>query len=307
MSTGDSFRSIAFSYRIGESTVSKIVEQVCDALWKHLKPQVLPEPDQHEWKEIAKAFKKYCQFDHCCGAIDGKHVIIQCPPNSGSTFFNYKKTFSIVLLAVADSQRKFVVVDIGSVGRFSDSGILHDSEFGKKLKSVNLHLPEEEPLIPGEISLPYVFIGDEAFPLMKHLLRPYPKDGLTRSRKIFNYRLCRARRVVENAFGIMASRWRVYRRPIQCKVELADKIVKATVVLHNFFILNSNTNYFNPNIDNNFTVQEENQLLPLNHNGFNYADDSFIIREEFRHYFDTVGSIPWQSDRIQRRIRTARR
>lgn len=306
MSTGDSFRGIAFSYRIGESTVSSIVEEVCDALWKHLKPKVLREPDEQEWKEIANEFKKNCQFDHCCGSIDGKHVTIQCPPNTGSKFFNYKKTFSIVLLAVADSQRKFVVVDIGSVGRFSDSGILHDSEFGKKLRSGNLHLPKEEPLIPGGISLPYVFIGDEAFPLMEHLLRPYPKDGLTRSRKIFNYRLCRARRVVENAFGIMAARWRVYRRPIECKVELADKIVKATVVLHNFLILNSNTHYFNYDKHNDIIIQEENQLLPLNHSGFNYSDDSFMVREEFRHYFDTVGSIPWQENRIQRRLRTTR-
>lgn len=305
MSTGDSFRSIAFSYRIGESTVSNIVEEVCDALWKHLKPIVLAEPLQQEWKQIATQFKKVCQFDHCCGAIDGKHVLVQCPPNSGSSFFNYKKTFSIILLAVSDAQRRFVMVDVGSMGRFSDGGILDDSEFGKKLKSGILPLPEEEALISGGINMPYVFVGDEAFPLMKNLMRAYPKDRLTETRRIFNYRLCRARRVIENAFGVLSTRWRIYRRPIECKIELAEKIVKATCVLHNFLIQNSNR-YFGAN-DVNLRVPEENQLLPLRPNGYRHSDDSFIVREEFCNYFNTVGSVPWQANRIQRRLFTTRR
>ncbi|CAB3249212.1 unnamed protein product [Arctia plantaginis] len=194
MATGVSFRSIGYSYRIGESTISKIVVEVCDALWIRLQPIVLKEPIQAEWKQIAIDFKRVCQFDHCCGAIDGKHVVIQCPPNSGSIYFNYKKTFSIVLLAVCDSQRKFIVVDIGSMGRFSDSGIFSESEFGEKLKSGNIRFPEEEPLTEGGINMPYVLVGDEAFPLLKNRMRPYLKECLTASRRIFNYRLSRARR-----------------------------------------------------------------------------------------------------------------
>ncbi|CAB3229557.1 unnamed protein product [Arctia plantaginis] len=187
LATGVSFRSIGYSYRIGESTISKIVVKVCDALWIRLQPIVLKEPTQAEWKQIAIDFKRVCQFDHCCGAIDGKHVVIQCPPNLGSTYFNYKKTFSIVLLAVCDSQRKFIVVDIESMGRFSDIGILSESEFGEKLISGNIRFPEE-PLTEGGINMPYVLVEDEAFPLLKNLMRPYPKERLTASRRIFNYR-----------------------------------------------------------------------------------------------------------------------
>lgn len=301
MSTGDSFRTIAFSYRIGESTVSNIVAEVCDALWKHLQPLVLKEPTQQEWKNIAAEFKELCQFDHCCGAIDGKHVTIKCPPNSGSGFYNYKQYFSTVLLAVADARRRFVIVDIGSKGRFSDGGILSNSQFGINLKNGTLPLPEETPLISGGINMPFVFVGDEAFPLMKNLMRAYPKKKLTESRRIFNYRLCRARRVVENAFGILATRWRVYKRPIECKVELADKVVKATCVLHNYFIENSDT-YANNTAIRVTNPTESDQLLPLTHTGCQFAEDNFIIREEFCHYFNTLGSVPWQINRIRNRL-----
>lgn len=91
---------------MGERTVSEIVEEVCDALWKYLQPLVLAKPTTADWKKTANDFTENCQFDHCVGAIDGKHVVIKSPPNSGSDFFNYKKTFSTVLLAVTDANRK---------------------------------------------------------------------------------------------------------------------------------------------------------------------------------------------------------
>ena len=74
-------------------------------------------------------------FPHCLGAIDGKHVVIQAPNNSGSLFFNYKKTFSIVLLAVCNANYQFILVDIGEAGKNSDSGIYSKSEIGKVVEN----------------------------------------------------------------------------------------------------------------------------------------------------------------------------
>lgn len=60
--------------------------------------------------------------------------------------------------------------------------------------------------------------------------------GLTIPQRIFNYRLSRARRVIENAFGILVSKWAVLKDSICCKPETAESIVMALICLHNFLL-----------------------------------------------------------------------
>lgn len=96
----------------------------------------MPKPTAELWTKLAKEFETQWNFPNCIGAIDGKHVNIRAPWNSGSQFYNYKKFFSVVLLAVADANYPFVVVDIGAYGRNSDSGILSSSRLGQ---SLNIH------------------------------------------------------------------------------------------------------------------------------------------------------------------------
>ena len=66
------------------------------------------------------------------------------------------------------------MVDIGAYGRRSDAGILCDSTFGKKLASGSLDIPEPKKLPGSQKKTPYVFVGDEAFPLKENMMRPYP-------------------------------------------------------------------------------------------------------------------------------------
>jgi hypothetical protein len=125
---------------------------------------------------------------------------VQAPPNSGSKFFNYRHSFSVVLLAFIDARYKFTVVDIGSYGKNSDGGIFAHLKLGKYL-STHRGIPEDKPLPGTSRVAPHVIVGDEPFPLETYLMRPYPGSPSKgdNEKSIFNYQLSRARRVVENA------------------------------------------------------------------------------------------------------------
>ena len=101
-------------------------------------------------------------------------------------------------------------MDVWSFGRKSDGGIFSHSKRGKMITRVTLPIPKKEefPDCTEVGSTPYYCVGDEAFPLTPDVMRPFPggNKGLPEDKAVFNYRLCRARRIVENAFGILASR-----------------------------------------------------------------------------------------------------
>ena len=100
----------------------------------------MPVPDRKHWESIAHQFHVKWNFPLCLGSLDGKHIVIQAPANSGSLYYNYKHTFSIVLMALVDANLRFTMIDIGSYGCNSDGGVFSHSEFGRRLVSSELQV-----------------------------------------------------------------------------------------------------------------------------------------------------------------------
>lgn len=255
---------------------------------------------EEEWIHIANGFERTWNFPHCIGAIDGKHVQIIPPSGSGSYFYNYKHTHSLVLLGIADSKYKFTMFDFGCNGRISDGGVLRNTIFKRKLDDKTLRIPNECRLNNSAKVLPYVFVGDDAFPLRGDLMKPYRQSSLDNDEKrIFNYRLSRARRIIENVFGILVSRFQIFKSPINLSLENIEIVVKACVALHNYLITIKDLRNENLLEDDDSTAEDEiaDGLLPLEPLiTENMTEYSKKVRESFVNYFMNEGRVAWQNN-----------
>jgi hypothetical protein len=263
----------------------------------------MPVTDEEKWLKVAKDFEKKWQFPHCLGSIDGKHVMIQAPPGGASHFYCYKKYHSIVLMAVADAHRRFIIVDIGECGSQADGAVFANSTFYEQLTQEKLNIPAdcELPNCITGVNIPYVFLADDAFPLRKNLMKPYTKNvhknrgKLTNAENIFNYRLSRARRVVENAFGLMCQRFRIFYRKIQMDPRYLTDVVKACVVLHN---------YLTPEVHD--TDEDEDEIPTtygvlglqdlIRKKGGNTPKEATLYRDMLRGYFMYPNATEWQKE-----------
>ncbi|XP_022162492.1 uncharacterized protein LOC111028245 [Myzus persicae] len=196
----------------------------------------MSEPTTNDWLDIASAYFEKIQFPNTVGAVDGKHIRLECPKNSESLYYNYKKFFSLILMAICDSNYCFRIINVGSYGKESDCNVFKMSPFGEKLYSDKVNFPPERCL-PGDdqgVPQPFILVAAEAFALNKKLFRPFPGRTLNDERRIFNYRLSRARQYIECSFGILSKKWRIFQTSMLVEPNFAVKITKACCVLHNF-------------------------------------------------------------------------
>ena len=270
-----------------------------------------PESEQ-DWLDVAEGFERKWNFPNCLGSLDGKHVRLRNPANAGSTYYNYKKYFSMVLLALVDSEYRFLYIDCGAIGAECDAGIFAQTRLKKLVETERAHIPEPRmlPNCTDPTTCEYFFIGDDAFALRHYLMKPYPSRGLTRDERIFNYRLSRARRTVENAFGILANRWRVFHTAITLQPDNVESVIIAACVLHNLIRNRKLRNRAATGSHNDVSLDLEeeelaadlrtNQLMPLPH-VHNRANTKYAIsqRHRIREYFvSEVGSVAWQQSMI---------
>lgn len=149
----------------------------------------------------------------------------------------------MILMAAVNANYEFIISEFGMNGRISDGGVIENTNFYNKLKDNTLQIPGMDHLSGSDKELNYVFIGDETFSLTPNFLKPFNQRELTTERKIFNYRLSRARRVVESAFGILANRFKIFHTSINLKLETIDIVVITCCALHNFLRRKYSTTY----------------------------------------------------------------
>ena len=235
LASGAKYRDMQYAWRVPHNTICVVVREVCMAIIEEYQEELLKAPQNDEdWRQITDDWMRRWNFPHVIGAIDGKHVACKAPANTGSDYYNYKGFFSIILLAVVTSDYKFLWIDVSGKGSTSDAHLYNASVLREALQMNDIvGFPQPDP-IPGDTEdVPYFLVGDDAFALRTYMMKPYSSKELTRKQRIFNYRLSRARRVVENAFGILANRFQVLLSTMLHEADTVRLLVKACVLLHN--------------------------------------------------------------------------
>jgi hypothetical protein len=305
LASGDKYPSLQYAFRVAHNTISLLIPEVCKAIVEEYKDEVISCPTTpEEWRAIADDFQRRWNVPHACGALDGKHIAVRCPGRTGSLYHNYKGFFSLVLMALVDADYKFLWIDIGGYGSQCDAQIYNASELKDCLEDGSIGFPDPDPMPNDDRNMPYFFLGDDAFGLRTFLMKPFSHRGQTKEEYVANYRISRGRRVVENAFGVLAQRWQVLLTTMMQGPEIVSTIVEACVCLHNVMRIRY------PALQNAQLDMEDadhNVVQGLWRATANMHDIDRVVganrdtragkrqREYLKLYFNSpAGSVPWQ-------------
>lgn len=200
------------------------------------------------------------------------------------------------------------MIDVGCNGRISDGGVFSNCSLSRPLAENSLNIPGPKALPHREKLVPHVIVADDAFPLKPYIMKPYPFRDQPLPKRIHNYRLSRARRVVENAFGILANRFRVLRNAILVEPAKAVKIVNAACALHNFLLSTSSRRlYVPPGYADSDQHTGEWRLegstpnlisLQVEQSARAFSNNAKDVRTEFEEYFIGEGEVSWQLQHV---------
>ena len=234
---GDYLYTIAEMAGIGISTVSLIVSEVCEAIvecmWEDSVNKLMPKTTK-DFEEKMLDTEELWQFPFSWASVDGCHIPIKCPPGgkeSCKEYHNFKNFYSVVLMAMVDAKYRFVWGSCGFPGNSHDSVILQSTSLWQQIKN-GVFLPAFTNKLHGT-SIPPLIIGDSAFPFEEWLMKPYTNSVLLPRQRYFNYRLSRARMVIEGAYGQLKGRWRILMRRSESHHQEVKMFTLACMVLHN--------------------------------------------------------------------------
>ena len=313
LATGSSYITLSYTFRVSKSAICRFVPEVCQAIIDVYKDEVMKCPrSPEEWKKVAEDFSKRWQYHNCCGALDGTHIPIQKPSHGGSLYYNYKKFHSIVLMAVADANYKFIYVDVGAEGSAGDGGTWYRTTLHEAIEDHRAGFPDASPLPNATTPIPFHLVGDDAFAMKTWLMKPYSHHSQVPQERIFNYRLSRARRVVENAFGLMQTKLRVFANTMLQKPNNVRTLTMCGCVLHNLLLdrfpfANNAVDYEDDhhNLIPGLWREEPNTMARLQHTrARNTTQQIKAMRDHLAQYYSSgPGAVPWQERMVYPRGR----
>lgn len=232
LATGSDYRTIGHLFGVAKSTVCVVTKEVCSYIVSQLLPQYIKIPQGAALKEVVSGFASDHDFPQCAGAVDGTHIPIASPQECPADYYNRKGWHSILMQGTVNNKGLFIDIYVGWPGRVHDARVFANSSFYKKGQDKTL-LPNWVKRIGGK-NVPLVILGDPAYPLLDWLMKAFPDNGhLTQQQRTFNYRLSKARVVVEHAYGRLKGRWRCLSKRLDIDVFDVSELVAACCVLHN--------------------------------------------------------------------------
>ena len=143
---------------MGKSTINRIIDEVCDAIWYSLTDFVKIPTTPQDWENINKDFDEIWNIPHSSGAIDGKHIAKTQPKHSGSLWHNYKVFFSLVLLAICGAWYCFSFVDVDEYRSNNDSVMFLNSQMGDLFPQDNLNIPTRSEISGSDYMSCHTFL-----------------------------------------------------------------------------------------------------------------------------------------------------
>ena len=161
LATGDSCKNLMHCFKVAVSSISLFMPDVCEAIYQIYREEQLKfQSTPQERCEKAVHFGHRWNFYHAVGALDGPHVAIRCPRQSGSKHYNYKAFYSVVMLALVDAQ------------------IFNKCQLEKSLVDGTIGFPDADPLPGDEGEIPHFVVSDDAFTLRTWLMKPFSGRNL---------------------------------------------------------------------------------------------------------------------------------
>ena len=192
------------------------------------KPKYIQFPVGNNLTATVQGFLDQWGIPQCAGSIDGSHIPVKPPAMNHTCYYNRKGWYSIVLQAIVDHNYLFTDVYVGWPGSVHDARVLANSSVYEKRNDGKLLCG------PVQDGIRLFLVGDSAYPLRPWLMKPFPHSGaLSAQKKLYNYRICRGRVVVEIAFGRLKARWRRLSKQNDMSVDNVPTVVCACCILHN--------------------------------------------------------------------------